>query len=80
MSRVEGSQERNGRGPVPSPSIRPFHNLCWRGVGPLVLRLSKYERGDVSASGWNNRCDLQLRKYLSMGEGDGVPMPTTNTR
>ena len=54
---------------APSPSMRPLHNLCWRGVGPLVLRLSKYERGDVRRSGRNNRWDLQLRKGLSMGEG-----------
>ena len=65
---------------IPSPSLRPLHNLCWRGVGPLVLRLSKYERGDVRRSGRNNRCDLQLRKGLSMGEGEGDPCPAATVK
>ena len=35
---------------LPTPVERPLHNLWWRGVGPLVLSPSKYERGGVSLS------------------------------
>ena len=69
-----------------------MHNLCWKGVGPLVLRLSKYERGvlgdldgttDAICSYTKIPRGPWIRLYREGIEGEGVsriPIRTNRSR